>query len=50
MATGALAEVEEDAVYITNKRIQEHFEEQNRVAEKQARQEAKQTSSDQKDK
>lgn len=34
MATGWLAEVEEDATYITNKRIQEHFEEQAREAEK----------------
>jgi hypothetical protein len=46
MATGALQETEEDAVYITNKRFQEHYEEQNRLVEKQARQEAKENSSE----
>jgi len=32
-----LQEVEEDATYITQKRIDEHFEEQRREAEKAAR-------------
>lgn len=41
MAEGRLREVEEDAEYITNKRIQEHFDEQRREAEKQARAEEK---------
>lgn len=41
MAEGRLKEVEEDAAYITNKRIQEHFEAQSREAERRAREEEK---------
>lgn len=39
--SAVLQEVEDDATYITQKRIREHYEEQNREAEKLAREDAK---------